>query len=102
MDQLHKCFENNHAPNIKIYVSPFGDIERGGYLVSYKNPGIDPLYWTEIPFQKFVGEASPEAIVLINFINTHKRLPNFYHVSYEHRKLNEKFRSDTARGINLY
>ncbi len=77
MDQLHKCFENKHAPNIKVYVSPFGDIELSGFLVYYKHPGLSLDYWTEISFQEYAGSAYPEALALIDFIIKHKRLPNY-------------------------
>ncbi len=91
MSQLFKCFENIHYPNIKEYVSQFGNIETSGYLCSYALPGVDPKHWREISFSEFAGRARPEALVLIEFINTHKRLPNFIaaHISYEHRKLME-------------
>ena len=97
MNQLHKCFQNKHYPNLKEYVSEFGNINKGGSLCSYALPGANLDHWEEISFAEFAAAAAPEALVLIDFINAHKRLPNFIaaHISYEHRKLNENFRSNS-------
>ncbi len=88
MDQLHKCFENKHAPNIKVYISPFGNIERSGFLVYYGKPGVNLTYWDEISFQQFAEVAYPEALSLIDFIIKHKRLPIYAvnEIPYEYRK----------------
>lgn len=77
MSVLFKCFENKHYPNIKEYVSQFGNINRDGLLYRYCSPGIDLSHWREISFQEFIVSARPEAIDLINFISLHKRLPNY-------------------------
>jgi hypothetical protein len=77
MEQLYKCFQNKHYPNLKEYISKFGNIEKSGYLIRYALPGVSMEHWEEISFAEFAGEAAPEALVLIEFINTHKRLPNW-------------------------
>jgi len=91
MDQLHKCFENKYNPNIKEYVSQFGNVDRSGRVCRYSLPGVHVNHWREISFQEFAAVASPEALVIIEFINKHKRLPNFImaHTSFEHRSLYE-------------
>jgi hypothetical protein len=77
MDQLHKCFENKHYPNLKEYVSQFGNINRDGSLCQYAMPGVDLEHWREISFQEYAATTRPEALILIDFINTHHRLPNW-------------------------
>lgn len=83
-EQLYKCFANKHYPNIKEYVSQFGNIHTSGHIILYALPGVHPDHWIEIPFSEFAAIAYPEALVIIDFINNHKRLPNFItaHVSY--------------------
>jgi len=97
MNQLHKCFQNKHYPNLKEYISQFGNINKYGGLCAYAIPGVHPDHWEEISFAEYAAVATPEALFLIDFINNHKRLPNFIeaHISYEHRKLNENFRSNS-------
>jgi len=92
MNILHKCFANKHYPNIKEYISPFGNISLSGYVHTYTHAGVHTEHWVEISFAEFAASAAPEAIVLIDFINTHKRLPNFLaaHIPYEHMKLHAK------------
>ena len=79
MSQLFKCFENKHYPNLKEYVSQFGNIDLYGHLTQYCS-GVNPEHWVEISFAEFAGCVTrPEAFILIDFINTHKRLPNWIH-----------------------
>jgi len=90
-EQLHKAFANKHYPHLKEYVSKFGNIRQSGGLVSYALPGVHPDHWYEIPFSEFAATAYPEALIVIEFINRHKRLPNFIaaHLSHQYRKTYE-------------
>ncbi len=76
-EQLYKYFANKHYPNIKEYVSQFGNINLDGGLCRYALPGVHPEHWEEISSQEFAVRARPEALILIEFINVHKRLPNW-------------------------
>jgi hypothetical protein len=76
MEQLYKCYENIHNTNLKEYVSQFGNINKDGHLVQYCR-GVHSEHWRQVSFQEFAGEARPEALVLIEFITHHKRLPNW-------------------------
>jgi len=77
MNQLFKCYENIHNPNNKEYVSQFGNIDKYGHLTQYCS-GVHFEHWREISFAEFAGSVTrPEALILIEFINVHKRLPNW-------------------------
>jgi hypothetical protein len=77
MNQLHKCFQNKHYPNLKEYISQFGNVNKSGSLCQYALPGVSLDHWEEISFAEFTTEAAPEALILIDFIYTHQRLPNW-------------------------
>jgi hypothetical protein len=77
MDQLFKYFENTHHPNLKEYVSQFGNIDGFGHLTRYCK-GVHSEHWRRISVEEFEATASPEALILIQFINFHKRLPNWF------------------------
>lgn len=77
MNQLHRCYENKHAPGHRIYVSQFGNINKDGFFVYYELPSVDLRYWQEIPFEEFAKTARSEAIFLIDFIIKNKKLPNY-------------------------
>lgn len=87
-EQLNKAFANKHYPNLKEYVSKFGNIRLTGGLVSYALPGVHPDHWYEITLAEFISSAYPEALIVIEFINKHNRLPNFIaaHLSHQYRK----------------
>ena len=87
MDQLNKAYANKHYPNIKEYVSTFGNIDRCGHVCEYAAPGVHLDHWVEIPFSEFAAVAAPEALVIIEFIKTHNRLPNFITAHWAYKKL---------------
>lgn len=87
-EQLNKAFANNHYPHVHMYVSRFGNIRQTGGLEHYALPGVHPEHWHEITFSEFVASAYPETLIVIDFINKHKRLPNFIaaHLPYQYHK----------------
>ena len=77
MNQMFKCYENNHASSHKLYVCQFGNINSDGHFIYYEMPGVDLKYWHEIPFEEFAKYARSEGLFLIDFIVKNKRLPNY-------------------------
>jgi len=86
-EQLNKAFANNHYPYLREYVSVFGNIGQSGGLEHYALPGVHPKHWHEIPFSEFAANAFPEALIVIEFINKHKRLPNFIAAPIAYKEL---------------
>lgn len=86
LNQIHRCYENKHASGHKVFVSQFGNITKDGFFAYYEL-GLDLTYWKEITIEEFSKEARPEAMVLIDFVKKHQRLPNYIlnSIPYEYR-----------------